>query len=100
MLKCGVNDATIDEIDQLNGIYSYLEDFIGNQKWMAGDKITIADLCLIPSVTSADILVPIDKSRYPNISGWIKRSQELPYYEEANQIGLDNFKNLIKTLSL
>lgn len=100
MLKCGVKTIPRDEADNLREAYDLLEHFLVDRQWMAGDELTIADLSLIPSVTTADTLVPIDNIKYPNICAWIKRSQALPYYQEANQVGLDNFKNLINTLQM
>lgn len=58
---------------------------------MVGDNCTIADLALIPSVTSLNVLVPIDEEACPKLLEWIARVEELPYYE-ANSVGLDDFK--------
>ncbi|KAK4877117.1 hypothetical protein RN001_009623 [Aquatica leii] len=98
MIKRGISHTPTDMAYTLREAYDFLEEFLENQKWVAGEHLTIADLCLIPTVTSADILVPIDPVKYPNIWSWIKSCQDLPYYKEGNQIGLDNFKRLIKTL--
>ncbi|KAF5270018.1 hypothetical protein FQR65_LT05817 [Abscondita terminalis] len=98
MIKRGISHIPTDVADNLRESYDFLEEFLENQKWVAGDRLTIADLCLIPAITSADILVPIDPIKYPNVVTWIGKCQGLPYYKEGNQIGLDNFKNLISTL--
>jgi len=100
MIKCGIKTIPRDAIENLKEAYDFLEESLEDHQWMAGDTVTIADLSLIPSVTSADILLPIDNVKYPKISAWLKRSQALPYYQEANQVGLDNFKNLIKNLQM
>lgn len=61
---------------------------------MAGEALTIADLCLIATVSSTDILVPVKGSKYPKLCAWIKRMQELAYYRESNGVGLQSFKKL------
>mgnify|MGYP003348044489 CR=1 FL=1 len=100
MLKSRHSHIPTDISNNLQEAYDFLEEFLENQEWMAGNHLTIADLSLISTVTSADILVPIDYKKYQNIFAWVKRCQNLPYYKEANQVGLDNFKALIKNLQV
>ncbi|KAF5280822.1 hypothetical protein FQR65_LT14929 [Abscondita terminalis] len=76
-------------------VYEFLEKFLEDNMWMAGESLTLADLSLIPSVTSLNHLVPIEAD-FPKLLAWIKRAEELPYYN-YNQKGLDDFKNLIDT---
>lgn len=100
MIKCGTKTIPREIADNLREAYDFLEEFLEEHQWMAGDQLTIADLSLISSVTTADILVAIDPMKYQKIWTWIKRCQALPYYEDGNQIGLDNFKQFIKTLQM
>ncbi|KAF2900415.1 hypothetical protein ILUMI_05771 [Ignelater luminosus] len=48
--------------------YGFLEKFLKKKVWLAGNDLTIADLCCVSS---------------------IKKCKQLPYYQEANQRGLD-----------
>ncbi|KAF5299885.1 hypothetical protein FQA39_LY11422 [Lamprigera yunnana] len=98
VVKSGVSHIPTDIADNLKEAYNFLEEFLQDQKWMACNHLTIADFYFIPTVTSADILIPIDAIKYPNICSWLKRCQELSYYKEANQIGLDNFKTVIRRI--
>ncbi|KAF2894318.1 hypothetical protein ILUMI_11856 [Ignelater luminosus] len=77
--------------------YEFLEKFLEDQQWIAGNSVTLADLSLIATVTSSDVIVSIDEKKFPNIVGWIKRAKDLPYYS-ANEAGLDMFRNLVKGL--
>ncbi|KAK4874759.1 hypothetical protein RN001_014119 [Aquatica leii] len=83
-----------DLIEKSIKIYEFLETFLSDNLWMAGENLTIADFSLIPSITSLNYLVPIEDEKFPKLLGWIKRAEELPYYH-LNQKGLDDFKNLI-----
>lgn len=85
-----------DKVDLMVDGYNSFEKLLEGKKYVAGDSVTIADFSLIATVTSANTLVPIASNRYPNISEWIVRMQALPYYAEANQVGLDKFAGAMK----
>jgi glutathione S-transferase len=61
--------------------------FDDNNCWIAGDDISIADLSLIPSITSLDVVVPIDEKQFPKLARWVKKAESMPFYE-ANKKGL------------
>ncbi|KAF5274201.1 hypothetical protein FQA39_LY07305 [Lamprigera yunnana] len=75
-------------------VYEFLESFLRESSWMAGENVTVADLCLIPSITSLKYLVPIDPSSFPNLKTWTERIEKLPYYN-CNKKGLEDFQKLI-----
>lgn len=56
--------------------------------------MTIADFSIVATVSSIDIIVPIDAKKYPKITAWLKKMQALPYYA-ANKNGLDKMRNQI-----
>lgn len=80
------------EIDALYQGYDYVETFLSNQPYLAGDTLTIADLCCVCTITSGALFAPISKDRYPNLSDWIARLSAVTYYEETN--GIDNAEYL------
>ncbi|KAF5290822.1 hypothetical protein FQA39_LY14584 [Lamprigera yunnana] len=55
--------------------YGFLETFLKDSKWMVGDNVTVADLCLIPSITSMNVLVPIDPNKFPKLIAYIERAE-------------------------
>ncbi|KAF5303719.1 hypothetical protein FQR65_LT00863 [Abscondita terminalis] len=88
---------TIPEHWKTQGIqvYEFLEKFLENNLWMAGQTLTLADLSLLSTITALDFLVPIDEKKFPNLVGWIKRGEKLPYYK-CNEEGLNSFKDVMK----
>ncbi|KAF2894317.1 hypothetical protein ILUMI_11855 [Ignelater luminosus] len=74
--------------------YGFLEKFLEGHQWLAGDSVTLADLSIITSLTSIDVVVPVDEKKFPNVTAWIKRVEKLPYYD-GNKHGLEIFKNMI-----
>lgn len=80
--------------DVLNA-YDILEEFLQDE-YMAGNKLTIADLSLVASISSLDPIIPVDSKKCPKLRKWFSRMQALPYYNEANQIPLNKYIEVIK----
>ncbi|KAJ8954082.1 hypothetical protein NQ318_004387 [Aromia moschata] len=93
------NESSVysENAEKLIEAYGQLETLLELNTYVAGDTLTIADFSVIATVTSANVLVPIAANRFPKITEWISKMQALPYYEEANQKGLDKFAGLIKS---
>lgn len=92
MLLKGVKTVPQHLMEEVLQAYEFLDKFLEGHQWVAGDQLTIADFSLLSSATSLSHLVPIDFSKYHNISDWINRAQQLPYYK-VNQKGLDDLKD-------
>lgn len=83
----GLVDVPEDKIEGLYEACDILEIFLKDDPYLAGDALTVADLCLVPTVTSMVYHAPIDPEMYPKITAWIERLAQLPYYEiNANAI--------------
>ncbi|KAJ8979581.1 hypothetical protein NQ317_019156 [Molorchus minor] len=76
--------------------YTFLETLLERNTYVAGESLTLADLSIVATVSSANALVPIPSNRFPKITDWLSRMQALPYYGEANQTGLDKFVGMVK----
>ncbi|XP_065367778.1 glutathione S-transferase 1-like [Calliphora vicina] len=88
------------KIDTLHEIYEFLEVFLKDTQYMAGNDLTIADFSIVATVTSLAAFANIDNSKYPKLTAWIKRMEYLPYYEEANGSGVKNLIKLIKSFNI
>ncbi|KAJ8924597.1 hypothetical protein NQ315_000747 [Exocentrus adspersus] len=80
----------------VNEAYGFINTFLQQNKYIASDNLSIADLSLINSVTNASVCVPLDEGAYPQIKAWRDRLKALPYYE-INQTGGDLFKSAVKS---
>ncbi|XP_016958514.1 glutathione S-transferase 1-like [Drosophila biarmipes] len=85
-----------ERYDAIIEIYDFLETFLGDNDYIAGGQLTIADFSIVSTVTSLEAIVELDAAKYPKVSAWIKRLQKLPYYEEANGNGARTFGDIIK----
>lgn len=87
--KKGVDQPVIDKI---NEAYGFLNSFLQGNNWIAGDQVTIADFSIVATISTIDILIPIDEEKYPNLVKWYAKMQEHPSYNE-NVAGHQDMKN-------
>ncbi|CAG2171953.1 unnamed protein product [Oppiella nova] len=65
--------------------FNVLNDFIGNNKYVAGNELTIADISFLASLTVLAINDYKDLDEFPNVKNWFFRVQkELPYFDDVN----------------
>jgi glutathione S-transferase len=91
----GERSVALEKIQRVEEAYGFVEKFLQGQDWIAGDAVTIADFSIVPSITTLDLVVPIDPERFPNVAAWIGRAERLPYYD-VNKRGLDQLKKLVE----
>ena len=96
-LFTGTGDISDDDRDKLIEAYGFLEEFLSGHPWLAGDDMSIADLSILATVATADLFIPVEADRFPQLSDWLKTGKELPYFEECNAVGLAKFKDMLPT---
>ncbi|XP_030557769.1 glutathione S-transferase 1 [Drosophila novamexicana] len=94
----GVTQIPEDRISYMQRSYDGLEQCLSQGNYLAGDKLTIADLCSVATVSTAAAFAPIDAEKYPKLTQWLSQMQALPYYKTNNQEGLELLVNLVKGL--
>ncbi len=75
-----------------------MDTLIGDNKYVAGTHLTIADLSLLASSTIFEIF-DYDLSDYPNVKEWFERLQtELPYFDEINGKCKEEFQAIVENM--
>lgn len=75
-----------------------LEGFLTKDRYVAGDFLSLADLSILASVTTMQVL-DYDFSKWPRVTEWMAMlKNQLPYFDEVNQKALDDFKAMIPYL--
>ncbi|BES94430.1 unnamed protein product [Nesidiocoris tenuis] len=81
-----------EKAKKLDEAYKFLDLYLGQSEWAAGDNLTIADLALVASVSTAEAC-DWDVNKYPNIAKWYAKCKtSIPGYAEANQAGVEKFR--------
>ncbi|EDW62180.1 glutathione S-transferase 1 [Drosophila virilis] len=96
VLFLGKTEVPKERIEAITEAYDFVECFLKDNKYIAGDQLTIADFSLISSISSLVAYIPIEATKYPKLSAWIKRLEQLPYYAE-NAKGAGEFAAVIKS---
>ncbi|GBP57221.1 Glutathione S-transferase 1, isoform D [Eumeta japonica] len=88
--------TTIDKAakDDLNTTLGFLEKFLSDNIWVAGDNYTIADTSIYASVSSL-VATGWDISLFPNIKRWLNECSSLPGYAE-NADGAKTYGEAVK----
>ncbi|XP_058121205.1 glutathione S-transferase 1-like [Anopheles ziemanni] len=66
--------------------------------YVVGDRLTIADLSCVASITTLHVMLQPSAADYPKTFAWIERIAKLPYYDEINVQGLKAAAQLMHTL--
>ncbi|XP_050515177.1 glutathione S-transferase 1-like [Diabrotica virgifera virgifera] len=84
-------DIIPEQLKALEEAYEIVEKFIGSNKYVAGDELTIADFCFWTTITNWNAIGLCTEEKYPKITAWLKRMYELPY-SKFNRDAEDEFK--------
>ncbi|XP_055374591.1 glutathione S-transferase 1 [Condylostylus longicornis] len=85
-----------ERIDTVYEGFEFMEKFLENDLYLAGNSLTLADLQCVCTVTSCFGFAPISEERFPKLFNWLKRMYELPYYERGNGIENLAYVNFLK----
>lgn len=96
VLYHGSPDCPMDKIAYVQACYDILEGFLKNSPYLCGSELTIADFSCVSTITSGNDACRIDPSKYPNMVKWLDRLAAIPYYEEANNQGAVELKEIFK----
>lgn len=86
------------KLTKIEEAFKFFDIFLEGQDFAAGGDLTLADLALISTVSTLDV-VGFDISPYKNVSRWYaKVKATAPGYEEANGKNVQIFKQMVDQL--
>lgn len=91
----GAADLPKEKVDYIVKTYDAVENYLKTSEFLCGDKLTIADLCCLASLSSVCKVAPIDAEKYPKFTKWLETMKKLPYYEKANGEGADVLQSFV-----
>lgn len=94
VLFLGETKISDEKRKQLTEAFEYLNTFLEGNDWVAGDKVTIADLAILSSLSTI-VHVGANISGYKNVAAWYERCKKLPGYDE-NDAGAKIFGEKVK----
>lgn len=92
-----ITSVTEDIVTSFEDAYDFVEKFLKGNKYAAGDEITIADFSFVTSLTTMNVIVPIDQQKYPFVNKYLESlKSQLKSYEEINGKGLKEYTEILK----
>lgn len=71
------------------------DQLIGSQRYLCGDKVTLADYLASGVLTIGD-MIGVSYENWPNVNRWLKNMYEIPSWKAANE-GLDMLSAAFRT---
>jgi len=86
--------ANPDNLKKLEDAVGFLNVFLDNQTYAAGDNLTIADISLVATVSTLDV-AGFDLSKYSNVVAWYEKCKATTPGYDINTAGLAEFKKFL-----
>nr|ASN63937.1 glutathione S-transferase epsilon 6 [Spodoptera exigua] len=91
-----ITSPTKQQTEKLNFAYEVLDKYLQKTKFAAADHLTVADISLAASISSASLLVPIDQ-KYTKLTAWLNTIQQEDWYKKKNVPGLEVYKAFVSS---
>ncbi|KAL4721067.1 hypothetical protein ACJJTC_012424 [Scirpophaga incertulas] len=85
-----------DNLEKLKSGYDFLERFL-TEPWLAGSEFTLADICCVATVSSMNVVLPINGNEHRKLYAWFKRCSTQEIVKKRNQPGIDVFSEALKS---
>ncbi|XP_026320643.1 glutathione S-transferase 1-like [Hyposmocoma kahamanoa] len=83
------------QVSDIECSYNEMEIMLGEHTWFGGTWPTLSDITLVATVSTLNIMVPIDATRFPRLSRWFQLMSKESYYLTGNAKGLKEFSDRI-----
>ncbi|KAH8279046.1 hypothetical protein KR026_000136, partial [Drosophila bipectinata] len=82
-----------EKVDNIKSGYAFLEAFLGDNPYITGSTLTVADLCCGATASSLAAILELDVAQYPKVAAWLERLSKLPDYGEE---GLNEYIGMLR----
>lgn len=86
--------ADPEKLKKLEEAFEFLNTFLENQSFVAGETLTIADITLIATVSTAEV-AGFDFTPYSNVKNWFEKVKATVPGWEINEAGLVDMKKFV-----
>lgn len=88
-----ISDVAFEELLEA---YEFLNAFMEKTTWLAGEEVTIADISILSTLSTLDLVIPVEEEKYPRLADWLQRGKQLPFFDEGNSKGLEMVKTFVE----
>lgn len=83
-----------DALKKLEDAVGFLDKFLENSTYVAGEHLTLADISLVATVSTLDVAA-FDLTKYANVSKWYAKCKNTTPGYDINEAGLEAFKQFL-----
>lgn len=83
-----------EKLEAITEAYDFLEKFLEVNAFLAGESLTVADICCVATVSSL-MFHPLDPWKHIKTINWIKRMKQFSFYT-LNESGSEELVDFIK----
>uniref|UniRef100_A0A336L7V9 glutathione transferase n=1 Tax=Culicoides sonorensis TaxID=179676 RepID=A0A336L7V9_CULSO len=94
----GSKEVDPKEVDAVEEAVDYLNKILGESEFVAGNQVSIADLSIVASFSTINLVLTFLEEKYQNVSKWFKKMKQLPCYEKGNQEGLNALQEVMDNI--
>ncbi|XP_068622777.1 glutathione S-transferase 1-like [Battus philenor] len=85
-------------IRNVDDAYRILETYLSHTLYLADDVITLADICILTTISTLHGLHPIDGKVYPKLKQWYTNMSQQEYCKRINESGSQQHVDVLKKL--
>lgn len=86
--------ADAEKLKKVEEALGFLNTFLENQQYAAGEHLTIADISLLATVSTIEV-AGIDINQFPNVKKWYDNVKATIPGHELNEAGLNDLKTFV-----
>ncbi|XP_026328933.1 glutathione S-transferase 1-like [Hyposmocoma kahamanoa] len=75
----GITKVPLKKQKDIEEAYGFLEQFLSQTKWLAGENMTIADISAYAVTASMLYIVKLDSKKYPKTLAWLDEMRKQPF---------------------
>ncbi|KAH8246890.1 hypothetical protein KR032_002971, partial [Drosophila birchii] len=84
-----------ESLDKFNSALELLNTFLEGQDYVAGSKLTVADLAILATISTIE-MIQFDLQKFPNVDRWYKNAPKVAPGWDENLEGVKQLKKFIE----
>lgn len=85
----GAADFSDEHRSDIENMYDMLETFFEPEdKFLVGNRVTVADVCCGNTMMKFNLIVYVTGSRWPKVRSWLDKLQAIDSFRQLNEVGL------------
>ncbi|CAB3239212.1 unnamed protein product [Arctia plantaginis] len=94
----GLTETPEKSKKDINDCYKVLEVFLENRKYIAADHLTLADIALLATTSSAQPIHKLDSEKFPRTAEWLSRLEQESFFKKIMVPGVELLDKILHSI--